>query len=370
MVQDFCGVILRVDNPNFKRSPSYEIKIWGKSMLEWVSSVFWEEPIIYADITGDEKSNVALIDKILKDNNFDRKYIAVLFSDTPLVTRRTIMEAVEYCQENDLDYVKMTRGYIIKKDCPKSFGEVVKSKTHYFSFEDDFLTAYNFKTLSLINEVQKQRIIERHMHNGVYFLDPSSVFIDDTVEISSGATIYPNNHFLGSTKISEGAVLFDGNFITDSVIGQNAQIRSSNISGSFIGNNTVVGPFAYLRPESYIGEDCRIGDFVEIKKARIGNKTKVAHLTYIGDCELGQNCNVGCGVVFCNYDGKSKHFSKVGDNVFIGSNTNIISPVVIEDNAFIAAGSTINQDVPKGNLAIARARQVNKPDYIRKKLED
>ncbi len=370
MVQDFCGVILRVDNPNFKRSPSYEIKIWGKSILEWVSSVFWEEPIIYADITGNEKSDAALIDQILKNNDLNRQYIAILFSDTPLITRRTIMEAVEYCKENDLGYVKMTRGYIIKKDCPKPFGEIAKSKTHYFSFEDDFLTAYNFKTLSLINEVQKQRILERHMHNGVYFLDPSSVFIDDTVEIASGVTVYPNNHLIGSTKISQGAVLYDGNFIVDSVIGQNAQIRSSNINGSFIGNNSTVGPFAYLRPESYIGEDCRIGDFVETKKARIGNKTKVAHLTYIGDCELGQNCNVGCGVVVCNYDGKNKHFSKVGDNVFIGSNTNIISPVVIEDNAFIAAGSTINQNVPKDSLAIARARQVNKPGYMKIKSEE
>lgn len=370
MVQDFCGVILKVDNPSFKRSPSYELKIWGKTMLEWVSSVFWEEPFIYADVLGEDKADIKIIENILKNTSFEKQYIVILYSDTPLITRKTVMEAVEYCQSNNLDYVKMTRGYIIKKDCPKPFSEITKSKTHYFSFEEDFLTALNFKTLALINEVQKQRIIERHMQNGVYFLDPSSAFIDDSVEIASGVTLYPNNHLIGKTIIHKGAVLFDGNFIQDSVIGENVEVRSSNISGSFIGNNTTVGPYAYLRPESYVGEECRIGDFVELKKARIGNKTKVAHLSYLGDCELGQNCNVGCGVVFCNYDGKHKHFSKVGNNVFIGSNTNIVSPVVIEDNAFIAAGSTVTENIPQYSLAIARARQVNKPDYMKKKLEE
>jgi len=208
------------------------------------------------------------------------------------------------------------------------------------------------------------------MHNGVYFLDPSSVFVDDSVEIAGGVTVYPNNHLIGSTKINQGTILYDGNFITDSVIGENTQIKSSNINGSFIGNNTTVGPFAYLRPESYIGENCRVGDFVEIKKARLGNNTKVSHLSYVGDCEIGQDCNIGCGVVFCNYDGKHKNFTKVGNNVFIGSNTNIVSPVVIEDNAFIAAGSTVTENIPQYSLAIARARQVNKRDYMKKKLEE
>ncbi|HEY8423537.1 MAG TPA: DapH/DapD/GlmU-related protein [Clostridia bacterium] len=370
MIQDFCGIILKVDNPSFKRSPSYDIKIWGKSMLEWVSSVFKEEPFIYVDTAGDDKSDIKIIQNALNNNNYEREYIVVLYSDTPLITRKTILEAVEYCQSNKLDYVKMTRGYVIKKGCSKPFAHIAKSKTHYFSAEDDFLTAYNFKTLALINEVQKQRIIERHMHNGVYFLDPSSVFIDDSVEIASGVTVYPNNHLMGNTVINKNAVLYDGNFIVDSVIGENTQVRSSNINSSVIGNNSTVGPFAYLRPESYVGENCRVGDFVELKKAKIGNRTKVSHLSYLGDCELGQNCNVGCGVVFCNYDGKNKHFTKVGDNVFIGSNTNIVSPVVIEDNAFIAAGSTITDNIPPYSLAIARARQVTKPDYMKKKLEE
>ena len=124
-----------------------------------------------------------------------------------------------------------------------------------------------------------------------------------------------------------------------------------------------MGPYAYIRPDSIIGPDCRIGDFVEIKKSIIGAKCKVSHLSYVGDCEMGEACNIGCGVVFVNYDGKNKFRSKVGNRVFVGSNSNIVAPVVLEDGAFIAAGSTLTQDVPQGALAIARARQVNKPEW-------
>lgn len=369
MFSDFCGVILRIDHPSFKRSPSYELKVWGKSMIEWVSSVFVEEPFIYADIIQNEKEHEQ-INSALSSLEFDCKYVVVLYSDTPLITRKTVLEALELIESKSLNCVKMTRGFVIRKNCQSPLEEMQKAQRHYFSCQDDFLTAGNFKTLSLINEVMHQRIIERHMLNGVYFLDPNTTYIDDSVEIGTGVTVYPNNHLIGKTVIKDNVTLFDGNYIADSTIGQNVTVKSSNINNSIIGNNTTVGPFAYLRPESVIGENCRIGDFVEIKKARVGNHTKVSHLTYLGDCELGQNCNVGCGVVFCNYDGVKKHFSKVGNNVFIGSNTNIVSPVVIEDNVLIAAGSTITDDVMQDSLAIARARQVNKPGYKRKNSED
>ena len=370
MFHDFCGVILRIDNPNFKRSPSYELKIWGKSMIEWVSSIFGEEPFIYADISGNADEDIGLVQNILDNNDFDCKYITVLYSDTPLMSRKTLLEALEFCEKKSLDFVKMTRGYIIRKNCKLTYSEIIKAKRHYFACEDDFLTANNFKTLSLINEVMHQRIIDHHMLNGVYFLDPNTAYIDDGVNIGTGVTVYPNNHLIGKTTINDNATLYDGNYISDSVIGQSVTVKSSNINNSIIGNNTTVGPFAFLRPDSVIGEHCRIGDYVEVKKSKVGNHTKVSHLTYLGDCELGENCNVGCGVVFCNYDGVKKHFTKVGNNVFIGSNSNIVSPVVIEDNSLIAAGSTITENVIQDSLAIARARQVNKLGYKRKKLED
>jgi bifunctional UDP-N-acetylglucosamine pyrophosphorylase/glucosamine-1-phosphate N-acetyltransferase len=139
------------------------------------------------------------------------------------------------------------------------------------------------------------------------------------------------------------------------------------IIDSKIGSDTTVGPFAYIRPESVIGNNVRIGDFVEIKKSKIGNNTKVSHLTYVGDAEVGENCNFGCGTVTVNYDGKNKNKTIIGNNSFIGCNTNLISPVKVEDNTYIAAGSTITNDVKEGELAVARAKQRNIEGWVEKR---
>ena len=155
--------------------------------------------------------------------------------------------------------------------------------------------------------------------------------------------------------------------INNSNIGDNVQIESSVIIDSQVGDNTTVGPFAYIRPESVIGNNVRIGDFVEIKKSTIGNNTKVSHLTYVGDSEVGERCNFGCGTVTVNYDGKKKHKTIIGNDSFIGCNTNLVSPVTVEDNTYIAAGSTITNDVKSGELAVARARQRNIPGWVEKR---
>jgi bifunctional UDP-N-acetylglucosamine pyrophosphorylase/glucosamine-1-phosphate N-acetyltransferase len=136
---------------------------------------------------------------------------------------------------------------------------------------------------------------------------------------------------------------------------------------STIGEGTTVGPFAYIRPETSIGKNARIGDFVEIKKSTIGDNTKVSHLTYIGDAEVGKNCNFGCGTVVVNYDGQKKYKTIIGDNAFIGCNTNLVAPVEVKDNAYTAAGSTITTEVPEGALAIARAKQVNLEGWVEKR---
>ena len=157
------------------------------------------------------------------------------------------------------------------------------------------------------------------------------------------------------------------NTINNSIIEDNFQIESSVIIDSKIGSHTTVGPFAYIRPESVIGNNVRIGDFVEIKKSTIGNNTKVSHLTYVGDAEVGENCNFGCGTVTVNYDGKNKNKTIIGNNSFIGCNTNLISPVKVEDNTYIAAGSTITNDVKEGELAVARAKQRNIEGWVEKR---
>lgn len=188
-------------------------------------------------------------------------------------------------------------------------------------------------------------------------ISPATVTIADTVRIGAGAVIYPNNHIFGNTTIGAGAVLLPNNIIEDSVIGEGARIEASVLRGARVGKGASIGPFSNLRAGAVIGENCRVGDFVEIKNASLGTGSKVSHLTYVGDADLGADCNVGCGVVFCNYDGAQKKRSKVGSGCFIGSNANIIAPVTLGDGCYIAAGTTVARDVPAGAFVIGRARQ-------------
>jgi len=221
--------------------------------------------------------------------------------------------------------------------------------------------------LAEAENILKNRINKKHMENGVTIIDPNTTYIGSEVEIGRDTIIYPGNVIEGHTVIKENCILYPNSRILDSIIETGVTIQSSVIIESQIGEETTVGPFAYIRPESVIGKHARIGDFVEIKKSLIGDNTKVSHLTYIGDAEVGSGCNFGCGTVVVNYDGKKKYKTIIGDNAFIGCNTNLVSPVVVKDNAYTAAGSTITSEVPEGALAIARAKQVNIEGWVDKK---
>ncbi|NFT05853.1 bifunctional UDP-N-acetylglucosamine diphosphorylase/glucosamine-1-phosphate N-acetyltransferase GlmU [Clostridium botulinum] len=221
--------------------------------------------------------------------------------------------------------------------------------------------------LAQAEEILKDRINLKHMENGVTLIDPKTTYIGIDVEIGKDTIIYPNNIFEGNTIIGERCTIYQNSRIKDSIIKDEVDIQSSVILDSSIGNNTTIGPFAYIRPESKIGEKARIGDFVEIKKSIIGDGTKVSHLTYIGDAEVGKECNFGCGTVVVNYDGKKKYKTIIGNHSFIGCNTNLVSPVEVGDNTYIAAGSTITSEVQEGDLAVARAKQRNIKGWVDKK---
>ncbi|MEG1482997.1 bifunctional UDP-N-acetylglucosamine diphosphorylase/glucosamine-1-phosphate N-acetyltransferase GlmU [Clostridium sp.] len=221
--------------------------------------------------------------------------------------------------------------------------------------------------LAEAEEILKKRINLRHMENGVTLIDPNSIYIGDDVEIGKDTIIYPGNVIEGKTTIGEGCMLYPNSRINNSCIASGVEIQSSVIVESTVGDNTTVGPFAYIRPDSVIGKNARIGDFVEIKKSTIGDNTKVSHLTYIGDAEVGSGCNFGCGTVVVNYDGKNKNKTEIGDNSFVGCNTNLISPVKVGNNTYIAAGSTITNEVKEGDLAIARAKQRNIEGWVNKR---
>lgn len=210
----------------------------------------------------------------------------------------------------------------------------------------------------------RMNIALKHMAAGVSFVDISSAYIDDGVTIGEGTVIGPMVTLEGKTVIGKNCVIRQNTRIADSVIADGVEIENSVITESEIGEGTKVGPFAYMRPGSRVGAGCKVGDFVEIKNSTFGDGSKAAHLTYIGDSDVGRNVNLGCGVVFVNYDGKAKYRSEVADGAFIGCNSNLVSPVKVGEGAYIAAGSTVTEDVEGDALYIARAHGTKKQGWV------
>lgn len=216
-------------------------------------------------------------------------------------------------------------------------------------------------TLDEYKKIEEHRIeiVLKHMENGVEFVDIHSAYIDEEAEIGQGTLIGPCVTIEGKTVIGKNSAILQNSRLKDAVIGDEVEVQSSVILESTIGDKTKVGPFAYVRPGSTIGKECKVGDFVEVKNSSMGDGTKASHLTYIGDSDVGRNVNLGCGVVFVNYDGTEKHRSTIGNGAFIGCNTNLVSPVSVGDGAYIAAGSTVTTNVPEDALCVARSRQKN-----------
>ncbi|MFW3613095.1 bifunctional UDP-N-acetylglucosamine diphosphorylase/glucosamine-1-phosphate N-acetyltransferase GlmU [Staphylococcus caprae] len=234
---------------------------------------------------------------------------------------------------------------------------------------DDFDEIMGVNDRVMLSEAEKafqKRINDFHMRNGVTILDPNSTYIGPDVEIGMDTTIEPGVRIGGHTTIGEDVLIGQYSEINNSTIHSNANIKQSIINDSIVGEKTKVGPFAQLRPGSNLGADVKVGNFVEVKKASLKDGAKVSHLSYIGDAEIGERTNIGCGSITVNYDGVNKFKTIVGKDAFIGCNTNLIAPVTVGDHTLIAAGSTITDDIPEDSLALARARQVNKEGYLKK----
>ncbi|WP_419513367.1 bifunctional UDP-N-acetylglucosamine diphosphorylase/glucosamine-1-phosphate N-acetyltransferase GlmU [Lactobacillus kimbladii] len=220
--------------------------------------------------------------------------------------------------------------------------------------------------LAQATKIMQKRINKKHMANGVTFIDPDTAYIDADVKIGCDTLIEGNVVIKGNTEIGDDCVVTSGSRIIDSKIANNVTVTSSTVEQAEMDEFSDVGPNSHLRPKAIIRKGAHIGNFVEIKNAEIGENSKVGHLTYVGDATLGKDVNVGCGTIFANYDGVKKDHSNVGDRAFIGSGATLVAPVNIADHAFVAADSTITKDVAKYEMAIARGRQVNKPDYWHK----
>jgi bifunctional UDP-N-acetylglucosamine pyrophosphorylase / glucosamine-1-phosphate N-acetyltransferase len=226
------------------------------------------------------------------------------------------------------------------------------------------------RQLATAYEIIQSRIKDNWMAAGVTIIDPHSITIDDTVKIGVDAIIEPQTHLRGNTTIGSGSRIGPGSLIENSQIGSHTTVMYSVAIDSTIGSNCNVGPFAHIRQQVEVGESCRVGNFVELKKSTIGNNTNVAHLSYLGDAIVGERANIGAGTITVNYDGKNKHQTTIGNFTRIGSNNTLIAPLNIGNDVTTAAGSTIVTDVPDDCLAIARAHQTIKPGWRPKWHQD
>lgn len=263
-------------------------------------------------------------------------YLAVVYDDMPLISDESLITATELMDKKCLQTVAIGRGYITSVDNHDGAGSSVS-----LNFVD-FLSVLDARTLRIVYNEMRKRIIDKNLSNGAVIL--GDAVIDDTATVHSGAVIEGCCEIIGCSEVCAGA-----------------RVRSSRIEDSKISKDATVGPFSYIRLNSEIGEGARIGDFVEVKKSVLGAGVKAAHLSYIGDAEVGGKTNVGCGTVFCNYDGKNKHKTVVGEGVFIGANTNLVAPVTVGDGAFIAAGTTVTDDLENDTFCIGRVRQSTRP---------
>lgn len=218
-------------------------------------------------------------------------------------------------------------------------------------------------SLAQAEKIMKRRINEKHLRNGVAIIDPDHTYIHPDVEIKQDAVIHPGTIITGATHIASDAEIGPHSEIDNCYIGSFSVVKQSVATNSKIGERVKIGPYAHIRPESAIGDEAKVGNFVEIKKTTIGTASKVSHLSYMGDAQVGSNVNVGCGTITVNYDGKNKYLTTIEDDSFIGCNSNLIAPVTIGADSYVAAGSTITKDVPAESLSVARARQTNKEGY-------
>jgi len=361
----------------------------------------------------------------------DDSTVIILFGDTPLITENTVNSLIQYHTSGGFDGTVLTailedaKGYgRIKRDKKGNISKIIEHKdaseeeknikeinSGIFCFRGDLLKkalrkldtsntegelyvtdiveilnkegyklgactiddpteihGVNSKIqLSFSDKIMRQRINKYHMSKGITIIDPDSTYIESGVKIGRDTIIYPGVTIEDNTEIGDNCIIRGNTRIVNSEIKNNITIESSLIEESIVESNTNIGPNAHLRPQSHIGKNVNIGNFVEVKKAYIGDHSKAGHLSYIGDATVGKNVNIGCGVVFVNYDGKKKHKTIIGDNAFVGSNCSLVAPVKINDWAYIAAGSTITKEVEEGALSIGRSSQVNKEDWVKEK---
>lgn len=301
------------------------------------------------------------IDQLLQNSEGDWRL--VVGEDFPLLTAEGLDSVMEYALLTGEDCIRFEGGILFR---PEKLARAATLKEILFKTFDGLQSVrLTPETLSFVCERFRKQILKGHAKNGVLIPYPETVFVDCHTRIGAETYVGPGV-ILEESVIGDCCKIGSGSTLKSAVVGDYAEITSSLIDHASVGEGSKVGPFAYLRPDSKVGENCRIGDFVELKNAEIGRGCKISHLAYVGDAVMGQNCNIGCGAVFANYNGKQKSRTVLGDKVFVGSNCNLVAPLSIGDGSFLAAGTTVTEDVPPFSLCIGRTHQLLKENWTKR----
>ncbi|WP_221569250.1 bifunctional UDP-N-acetylglucosamine diphosphorylase/glucosamine-1-phosphate N-acetyltransferase GlmU [Alkalihalobacillus sp. TS-13] len=319
-----------------------------------------EDPAGYGRVIRNEDGTVAKVVEH-KDASMEELAVQEINTGTYCFDNQTLFEALKQVNNDNVQGEYYLPDVI---EIVKTQSETVAAyQTPSF---DETIGVNDRVALSEAERLMKVKINTQHMRNGVTIIDPQQTYISADVTIGKDSVIFPGTVLSGETSIGEDCEIGPNSEIKDSQIGNATVIRQSVVHDSDVGEKVAIGPFAHIRPQSKLGNDIKVGNFVEIKKSKMDNGSKASHLSYIGDAEIGKDVNLGCGSITVNYDGKNKHLTKVEDGAFIGCNSNLIAPVTVGENAYVAAGSTITDNVPGEALSIARARQTNKEGYVSK----
>ena len=316
-----------------------------------------DNPFGYGRIVREGNQILAIVEQ--KDASEEQKKIREINTGTYCFDQKFLLESLPKLNTNNAQ-----KEYYLT-DLLKMANEAGRGVGGYV-LEDfsESLGVNNRVQLSEAERILRERKCTEVMLDGVTLIDPKATYIGADVTIGRDTVIYPNVILEGKTVIGEDNVIGTNCRFVDSVIGNGNDIQSTVIVESRVGDACKIGPMAYLRPNTELCDRVKIGDFVEVKKSKVGNGTKIPHLSYVGDSVVGERVNVGCGSITCNYDGKDKHQTVIKDGAFIGSNTNLVAPVVVEEGAFIGAGSTITRDVPPESLALTRAELKIKEEWV------
>ncbi|KXO15555.1 UDP-N-acetylglucosamine diphosphorylase/glucosamine-1-phosphate N-acetyltransferase [Clostridiales bacterium KA00134] len=346
-----------IDSETLKKLLNYKL---DENLAAIILTAKFENPFGYGRIVRDEFGNVERIVEE-KDASEAEKNICEVNSGIYVFDGKKLKECINKISCNNAKNEMYLTDII---EILKSRGEIIGA---YMLEDKNEIFGINSKVeLAEAARILREKINREFMASGVILIDPASTYIDVGVKIGRDTIIYPGSFIEGKTSIGEGVEIIGSTRIVNSEIGDGSHIESSLIEDSKIGAGVKLGPYAHIRPNSTIEDGVKVGNFVEVKNSTLQSGTKASHLTYIGDADVGRDVNFGCGTITVNYDGKNKFRTKIEDGAFIGCNANLIAPVEIGKDAFIAAGSTITDKVSGGELAIARSKQKNIIGWVKK----